>query len=102
MSELRSRPAWGALETTRELRGLHLRDLFAEDHERGKRLVAEGSLDPPERLSARTLAPGKAITPHVPAGSARSDIRRGQAFVVAVVPVTRVLADDCLRLSLVA
>jgi hypothetical protein len=42
-----------------ELRGLQLRDLFAEDPERGKRLGAEGSLDPPERLSARTLAPGK-------------------------------------------
>jgi hypothetical protein len=86
----------GGVGDYEELRGLHRRDLFADDPEPGKRLVAEGSLDPPERLSARTLAPGKAITPHVQAGIARSDIRRGRSFVVAVVPLTRVLADDCL------
>jgi glucose-6-phosphate isomerase len=44
MSELRSRPAWRALEKHHEeLRDLHLRDLFAEDPERGERLVAEGA-----------------------------------------------------------
>ena len=44
MSELRSRPAWRALEKHyEERRDLHLRDLFAEDSERGERLVAEGA-----------------------------------------------------------
>ena len=44
MSELRSRPAWRALEKHyEERRDLHLRDLFAEDPERGERLVAEGA-----------------------------------------------------------
>ena len=56
----------------------------------------------PSAYLPRTLAPGKAITPHVQAGIARSDIRRGRSFVVAIVPLTRVLADDCLRLSGVA
>src|SRR4051794_27228047 len=44
MSELRSRPAWRALEKHyEEVRDLHLRDLFAQDPERGERLVAEGA-----------------------------------------------------------
>jgi glucose-6-phosphate isomerase len=44
MSELRSRPAWSALEKHyEEVRDLHLRDLFAQDPERGERLVAEGA-----------------------------------------------------------
>jgi glucose-6-phosphate isomerase len=44
MSQLRSRPAWRALEKHYEkVRDLHLWDLFAEDPERGERLVAEGA-----------------------------------------------------------
>jgi len=40
---LRDRPAWKALERHyEELRGRHLRDLFAADSGRGERLVAEG------------------------------------------------------------
>src|SRR5262245_4141841 len=41
---LRELPAWG--ELTRhyeEVRGVHLRDLFARDEGRGERLVAEGA-----------------------------------------------------------
>jgi glucose-6-phosphate isomerase len=41
---LRARPAWAALtEHHRTLRGRHLRELFAEDPERGERLTAEGA-----------------------------------------------------------
>jgi glucose-6-phosphate isomerase len=41
---LRQRPAWSALEKHyEEIRGLHLRDLFAADPGRGERLVAEGA-----------------------------------------------------------
>jgi glucose-6-phosphate isomerase len=41
---LRDRPAWAALESHHaELAKRHLRDLFAEDGERGTRLVAEGA-----------------------------------------------------------
>jgi glucose-6-phosphate isomerase len=41
---LRERPAWAALERNfEEVRGLHLRDLFASDPTRGERLVAEGA-----------------------------------------------------------
>ncbi|HEY2258955.1 MAG TPA: glucose-6-phosphate isomerase [Solirubrobacteraceae bacterium] len=41
---LRERPAWSALEKHyEEIRGLRLRDVFAEDHGRGERLVAEGA-----------------------------------------------------------
>jgi glucose-6-phosphate isomerase len=41
---LRSRPAWRALERHHaEVRGLHLRDMFAGDPGRGERLVAEGA-----------------------------------------------------------
>jgi glucose-6-phosphate isomerase len=41
---LRSRPAWRALEKHHEeVRGLHLRDVFAGDPGRGERLVAEGA-----------------------------------------------------------
>ncbi len=41
---LRSRPAWRALERHyAEVRGLHLRDMFAGDPGRGERLVAEGA-----------------------------------------------------------
>ena len=41
---LRTRPAWRALETHyQEVSGLHLRDLFAQDPERGQRLVAEAA-----------------------------------------------------------
>jgi hypothetical protein len=47
---------------------------------RGTRKAAADDI----QVSARTLAPGKAITPHVQAGIARSDIRRGRSFVVAV------------------
>jgi glucose-6-phosphate isomerase len=44
MSELRSSAAWRGLEKHyEELRHLHLRDLFAEEPERGERLVAEGA-----------------------------------------------------------
>ena len=41
---LRDRPAWKALEKHYdELRGKHLRELFADDAGRGERLVAEGA-----------------------------------------------------------
>ena len=41
---LRTRPAWKALETHHgEVAGLHLRDLFADDPQRGERLVAEAA-----------------------------------------------------------
>jgi glucose-6-phosphate isomerase len=41
---LRDRPAWKALEKHHdELRGTHLRELFAADATRGERLVAEGA-----------------------------------------------------------
>jgi glucose-6-phosphate isomerase len=41
---LRDRPAWKALEKHHaELRGTHLRELFAADSGRGERLVAEGA-----------------------------------------------------------
>jgi glucose-6-phosphate isomerase len=41
---LRERPAWKALETHyQEIRGLHLRQLFADDATRGERLTAEGA-----------------------------------------------------------
>ena len=40
---LRERPAWKALETHYgEVRGKHLRELFAADERRGERMVAEG------------------------------------------------------------
>jgi glucose-6-phosphate isomerase len=40
---LRERPAWKALETHYgEVRGKHLRELFAADETRGERMVAEG------------------------------------------------------------
>ncbi len=42
MTPLTQQPAWKALqEHKRKLEGLHLRDLFAEDPERGERLTAE-------------------------------------------------------------
>jgi glucose-6-phosphate isomerase len=41
---LRDRPAWSALVTHHEqVRGLHLRQLFADDQGRGERLTAEGA-----------------------------------------------------------
>jgi glucose-6-phosphate isomerase len=44
VTPLRERPAWKALETHfQEVRGLHLRDLFASDPGRGERLVAEAA-----------------------------------------------------------
>jgi glucose-6-phosphate isomerase len=43
-SALRQAPAWAELQTHFEqIRGAHLRDLFAADPERGERLVAEGA-----------------------------------------------------------
>jgi glucose-6-phosphate isomerase len=43
-ASLRQRPAWAALEAHhRELQGLHLRQLFAEDPGRGERLTAEAT-----------------------------------------------------------
>jgi glucose-6-phosphate isomerase len=43
-SALRQAPAWGDLQSHFEqIRGTHLRDLFAADPERGERLVAEGA-----------------------------------------------------------
>jgi glucose-6-phosphate isomerase len=43
-SALRQAPAWGRLQSHFEqLRGAHLRELFAADPERGERLVAEGA-----------------------------------------------------------
>ncbi|HEX5526517.1 MAG TPA: glucose-6-phosphate isomerase [Solirubrobacterales bacterium] len=43
-SSLRHTPAWAELEAHFEqIRGTHLRDLFAADPERGERLVAEGA-----------------------------------------------------------
>jgi glucose-6-phosphate isomerase len=43
-SALRRAPAWGQLQRHyEEIRGKHLRDLFADDPERGERLVAEGA-----------------------------------------------------------
>jgi glucose-6-phosphate isomerase len=58
---LRTRPAWQALEKhCQEIRGLHLRDLFAEDPGRGERLVAEAAglyLDySKNRISDQTIA----------------------------------------------
>ena len=39
---LREAPAWGRLQSHfAEVRGQHLRDLFAADDERGERLVAD-------------------------------------------------------------
>jgi glucose-6-phosphate isomerase len=44
VTPLEARPAWAALEKHyEEIRGLHLRDLFAADSGRGERLVAEGA-----------------------------------------------------------
>ena len=44
MSSLRQAPAWVELQNHyEEIRGAHLRDLFAADSERGERLVAEGA-----------------------------------------------------------
>jgi len=44
MSKLREAPAWGRLQAHFEqLRDTHLRDLFADDSERGERLRAEGA-----------------------------------------------------------
>ena len=41
---LRSRPAWQALEQHhKQIRDVHLRDLFARDPSRGERLTAEGA-----------------------------------------------------------
>ena len=43
-SALRQAPAWGELQSHYEqIRGAHLRELFAADPERGERLVAEGA-----------------------------------------------------------
>ena len=43
-SALRQAPAWGELQSHYEqIRGEHLRDLFAADPGRGERLVAEGA-----------------------------------------------------------
>jgi len=43
-SALRQAPAWAQLQEHYEgIRGRHLRDLFAEDAERGERLIAEGA-----------------------------------------------------------
>jgi glucose-6-phosphate isomerase len=43
-AHLRERPAWNALEQQYiEVRDVHLRELFAEDPERGERLAAEGA-----------------------------------------------------------
>jgi glucose-6-phosphate isomerase len=44
LGPLREQPAWGKLERHfAEIRGTHLRDLFAADGERGERLVADGA-----------------------------------------------------------
>ena len=44
MTPLRELPAWGALERHyAEIRGVHLRNLFAADPGRGERLAAEGA-----------------------------------------------------------
>ncbi len=44
MTELRETPAWRTLEShRREIGGIHLRDLFAADPDRGERLVAGGA-----------------------------------------------------------
>ncbi|HLM86505.1 MAG TPA: glucose-6-phosphate isomerase [Solirubrobacteraceae bacterium] len=44
ITPLRTLPAWQALERHhREIEGLHLRELFAGDAQRGERLVAEGA-----------------------------------------------------------
>src|SRR4051794_35465237 len=44
MTPLRQRPAWKALEAHfREVRDLHLRELFADDPGRGERLTAEAA-----------------------------------------------------------
>jgi glucose-6-phosphate isomerase len=41
---LRSRPAWALLEKHyQKLKGVHLRQLFADDHERGERLAVEAA-----------------------------------------------------------
>src|ERR1700740_2906303 len=41
---LRTRPAWTSLEKHyQEVQGLHLRQLFAEDRERGERLAVEAA-----------------------------------------------------------
>ncbi len=43
-SALRQAPAWGELQSHYEqIRGTHLRELFAADPERGERLIAEGA-----------------------------------------------------------
>ncbi len=44
MKPLKKRPAWKALEAhSKEVRGLHLRDLFAADPLRGERMTAEAA-----------------------------------------------------------
>jgi glucose-6-phosphate isomerase len=44
LSALRTRPAWALLERHyQELKGIHLRDLFAEDRERGARYAIEAA-----------------------------------------------------------
>ena len=41
---LRKRPAWSSLEAHHQaMKGLHLRQLFAEDPKRGERLAVEGA-----------------------------------------------------------
>lgn len=44
IAPLTERPSWAALRAhVEEVRGLHLRDLFAAHPRRGERLVAEGA-----------------------------------------------------------
>ena len=57
LSALRQRPAWGALEGhSREMGDRHLRQLFAEDRERGERFAVEaaGSFSIIPRTGSRT------------------------------------------------
>jgi glucose-6-phosphate isomerase len=61
VTPLRQRPAWKALERHYdEIRGVHLRELFADDPTRGERLAAEGAglyLDfSKNRITDETLA----------------------------------------------
>jgi glucose-6-phosphate isomerase len=87
-AELRSRGAWKALEKHySEVKDRHLRDLFAEDADRGERLVAEGAglfLDySKNRVTDETLSLLKQLAEECGVAERRDAMFRGEHINVS-------------------
>src|SRR5215510_3476725 len=92
IKSLTRRPAWKALATHyKEMNDWHLRDLFADDAQRGERLTAEATLSRSGRNSSRRIVKNiRSWRPRLSRCKSASCLPAGIATFQSFPPIQRV------------